>query len=204
MEFSGITAQANPLPPGARGLVAKYSFVFPKVVGDTTATQVLAAIRNLTASPLARIARVTRLSITMEQTTAVTSPSANLRAIRAVASALGGGTDVPKSLADTLYTGASSLITALSAVAGDAGAATAITGGAASPGTPSANSYGSALGNTLHTAVGQRFNASFDLLRVPLILRAGEAVTVQVGVPSGANPATAQYAVVADVEEFTT
>ncbi len=204
MEFSGISVPSIVLPPGARGLAARYSFVFPRVIGNATATQVLAAIRNMTVAPDTRIVRVVRLAVVMEETAAVTAASSLLRAMRVTASALGGGTDIPKSLSDTLMTGSSVLVTALSATASDATGATPITGGSGTPNVPSADAYGAMMGTTLHTAVGQRFNAFFDLFHAPLILRAGEAVVAQVSPVAAANPATAHYGVLAEVEEFFT
>lgn len=203
MEFTGNNGARNDvLPVGAQALVARYSFVFPRTIGDTTATQVLAAIRNLSPADARRIVRVTFLGFSMEETAAVATQSANIRALRAVASALGGGTNVPKSYADALQATGSAAVTALAATSQDGAAATPITGGSATPGALSADAYGNALGTTMHTAVGQRYNVLIPLFRVPLILRTGEAVVVQVAPPAGANPATAQYICAADVEEF--
>ena len=194
------------LPPRATGICSRYGFVFPRVLGDGTGTQVIAAIRNTTtATSNPRTLEILRWTVYQEETAAVVGPDNMLRVMRAVASAIGGGTAGAKSLADSLYAGLDAAgCNALCATPSDGAAATPITGGAGAPAGISANAYSSGFGSTLHTAVGQRYNAPQELLRVPLILRYDEAALVQVCVPGASNAASRQYALIADCIEYYT
>ncbi len=205
MEFLGNGSGArSDLPPGAMGLVSRYSLVTPRTLGDTTALQVLFALRNQTVASAPRIVRVNRLFLFADCTAALTGFLPLIRALKAVASAIGGGTALPKSFADSLLAGGTSaLIDALCGTASDGGAATAITGGTGAPGVASANAYGGAMSTTMHSATGQRYVSAVALFEEPLIVRAGECITVTLGAPATQNAATVHYVVRAECEEFT-
>lgn len=168
-----------------------------RILGSAASPQNLLTIENGQGSGV--ILALREVSVVMDATAALVAVASSVRLHRTTALPT-GGTQLGKVSSDTQQTSAA-LVIARAANSSDGGAATAITATAA------AGAVSTRIVTRLHTLVGQINADRIDLLEredQPLIIRAGEAILVQLTNATPANnPATNHYVVNCRWEEFT-
>jgi hypothetical protein len=176
-----------------KGIVTSF-----RTLGNAASPQNLFSIENAAGSTV--LLAIRRMSIQMDATVANTSVACSFKTSRPTAVPT-GGTTLSKVSFDSTQSSSSSVV-ARGATASDGGAATAITATAGSIGW-------SQFAMRLHTGAGQVTMDDQSLVPTlceddPIILRAGEALLVQVTNATAANNlATNHYIVNAMFEEFT-
>lgn len=169
-----------------------------RTLGNAATPQNLFSIENAAGSSV--LLAVRRFTVQMDATVVLTAVSCQFKVSRP-ASLPTGGTTLTKVPFDTALSSSSSVVVR-GATASDGGGATAITATAGSTGWHQ-------FAMRMHTAVGQVLMEDQSLIPAlceddPLILRAGEALLVQViNATAGNNAATNHYLVNVMFEEFT-
>lgn len=176
------------------GIVASF-----RTLGSAATPQNLFSIENGAGSPI--LVAVKRLSVEMDATAALTTVAPEFAVFRQTTLPT-VGTALTKVAVDTALTSNASVV-ARGATASDGGAATAITG------TASANRAWHQFQHRLPTQVGQMIADDYSLIPIysnddPVILRASEALLVQVIGTAASNAATNHYVVKCAWEEFRT
>lgn len=170
-----------------------------RTLGNAASPQNLFTLENQAGSAV--LVAIRALRVEQDSTAVLTAVSNQFKLSRPSALPT-GGTTLSKGSLDTALTSNASVV-ARGATASDGGAATAIT---ATAGTTMWCQFGARF----HTAVGQWIPDDFDLMPIAItntdgiILRAGQAILVQVINPTAANnAATNHYTIRCAYEEFT-
>lgn len=185
-------------PVSERSVSAQVLVAAFRTLGNAATPQNLFSIENAAASKV--LVAIRRLTVDMDATAVLTAVAPQFKTSRPTALPTGGTTLVKVPLDTALASSAS--VVCRGATASDGGAATAITA------TAGTFAWSQSL-MRLHTAVGQVLPDEFSLLpreidTDPMVLRAGEALLVQVVAAAAAsNAATNHYNVRAFLEEFT-
>lgn len=171
-----------------------------RTIGAAATAQNLFAISN--ASGSTTLVAVRRLGVQLDHTAVLVAVMPQIKAFRITAGIAGGGTLLDKKQLDTNEVENAS-VTVRGATASDGGAATAITG------TLDTGAIWQQFGSRVHTAVGQVIASDNNVLPQlvegdPLILRANQALVVQVVAAAGtSNPATNHWFAQCVWDEFT-
>ena len=184
---------------GVGGLLARYTVSSFRVLGDAAGSQTLLALLNQSTT---RRLVVPRCHLWVDDTAAVTAAAGNIRVGRQVAAVLGGGTALAKALKDSRLS-SDPLVTVLCAMSSDASGSTPITGVVAF--SPAVGTLWGQVGlSKLQTAAGQRLVREQEVLSPvsPPVVNPGEALVVTFAGGAASNPATTQYCVTLDVEEY--
>jgi len=169
----------------SKGLVATF-----RTLGSATTPQNIFTIENVVGSTI--LVGIRRLTIQMDTTVALAAVASQFKTSRPTALPT-GGTVLTKLTFDTTLTSSASVIVR-GATAADAGAATAITATAGAVGWHQ-------FAQRLHTAAGQVILEDESLIpglceTDPIVLRAGQALLVQIVQATAANNAATNHHVV--------
>ena len=181
------------MPSLSKGLTSSF-----RTLGNATTPQNLFSIENAAGSTV--LVGVRRLTIQMDATAALIAVASQFKTSRPT-SLPTGGTALTKLTFDTTLTTSASVV-ARGATASDAGAATVITATAGAVGWHQ-------FAQRLHTAAGQVILEDESLIpglceTDPIVLRAGQALLVQIVQATAANNAATNHHVVnCSWEEYT-
>jgi hypothetical protein len=162
-----------------------------RTLGTAAIPQNIFSIENQAGS--AKTLEVRRLSVVMDATAVLTAVAVQVRTSR-ITTLPTGGTTLTKVAFDTGLPASISQAVVRGATASDGGAATAITATASSI-------FYESLGQRMHTAVGQILTDLIPAVPLyaenePIVLRAGQALLVQINASAAAsNAATNHYIV---------
>lgn len=162
-----------------------------RTLGTGATPHNLLSIENTANSPVS--VKVNRITVQLDATAVLTAVMLQVKLSRATAIPT-GGTELTKVALDPGLSSASNVIIR-SATASDGGTATEITA------TAGATIWQKFL-MRMHTLVGQVLGIDFDLLPAPIILKANQAVLVQVTGTAGSNPNTNHWIVNVSWEEM--
>ena len=195
--FSGEQAQ-HVIPIESRNISARVATTTFRTLGNAALLHNIFSIENATGSTV--LVAVRRMTVQLDATALLAAVAPTIKVSR-ITTLPTGGTALGKVTFDSAQTSSGSVV-CRGATASDGGAATAITGTAGT-------SIWSQLTMRMHSLVGQIVMDDEPVIPTladasPLILRAGEALLVQiVAAATTSNPATNHWVLNAMFEEYT-